>query len=412
MHFAIVDPALRSMSGHYYNYDAIWLTEAINRGMTPLLIHHVNLTGFDMPVKCFPNFTTLPTPTMPPSLDPVPAQDAEYARIKGQGIPKDSLILIPAVSISNALSVARWLRDVYTVTSPRVIIVLFTHHFAIWPDENMNRANMILLKEMANILGSIENRRISVLYPANEERPDVLGALSNVVPIVRGFTHIAPSWLRTNDLDPASSERPVIGYFGRSAPNKGVMYLPKICEMILSAYPQSRFLLHLDLRPEEDLGVYADQFGKSVEAMSKHPRIEIVSGGLGRDEYYQMIDRTNIVLVPYDQNRPGTGIMLEAGMLGKVVVMPSYHYLSEFFAAKNCGVVQFDEWTLGSILQATATAVAECGQRQALARAAIDEVRKPADSSLLFDGVISLLDRNDREPTRWHGCNMDAECSW
>ncbi len=92
--------------------------------------------------------------------------------------------------------------------------------------------------------------------------------------------------------------------------------------------------------------------------------------------------------------------------------MPAHHNILPYFRRIGGSCPTFDDWTLDSITAATVSAARHYDAPRAKALAARDAARNQIDAHLLFGKLLTLLDRIDSTPTRWHAFIVDAEANW
>lgn len=128
---------------------------------------------------------------------------------------------------------------------------------------------------------------------------------------------------------PAAAPRR-LGFLGSARPEKGFALLPELLPRLLHGHESLRIIVQVN--PLIDLPVIAEAAKKIRRLARQSDRIELVGQALAMDEYYQLLDGIDVVVLPYDRQTYAmriSAVGIEAMALGKIVVGPEIGWFAE-----------------------------------------------------------------------------------
>jgi len=125
-----------------------------------------------------------------------------------------------------------------------------------------------------------------------------------------------------------------LAYIGEARDEKGFPWLPELIDRLMEDYVRPgrvRFLLQANVSAPQYNPLSAETLGK----FRRYPREQVELFGadapLSPDEYYALVSRADVVLLPYDRNRYracSSGTLAEAIAGGRPVVVPTSSWMS------------------------------------------------------------------------------------
>jgi glycosyltransferase involved in cell wall biosynthesis len=125
-----------------------------------------------------------------------------------------------------------------------------------------------------------------------------------------------------------------LAYIGEARDEKGFPWLPELIDRLMEDYVRPgrvRFLLQANVSAPQYNPLSAETLGK----FRRYPREQVELFGsdapLSPDEYYALLSRADVVLLPYDRNRYracSSGTLAEAIAGGRPVVVPASSWMS------------------------------------------------------------------------------------
>lgn len=143
-----------------------------------------------------------------------------------------------------------------------------------------------------------------------------------------------------------------IGYFGHASLAKGAQFLMSIVKKTIPMHENTEFLLHIN--PNPDTENILEPFKNKLN------RVECVHGHINQEKLMEMIDATDIVLMPYDPiiyTTTPSAVFTECMMKGKVFVTPNHTWIARQSKQFGAGVVLFDSFDFDAIYGALDKAI-------------------------------------------------------
>ncbi|HXT60297.1 MAG TPA: glycosyltransferase [Pirellulales bacterium] len=125
-----------------------------------------------------------------------------------------------------------------------------------------------------------------------------------------------------------------LAYIGEARDEKGFPWLPELIDRLMEDYVRPgrvRFLLQANVSAPQ----YNPLSAETLDKFRRYPREQVELFGadapLSPDEYYALVSRADVVLLPYDRNRYracSSGTLAEAIAGGRPVVVPASSWMS------------------------------------------------------------------------------------
>jgi hypothetical protein len=154
-----------------------------------------------------------------------------------------------------------------------------------------------------------------------------------------------------------------IGLLGQQRIDKGYEFLPDLILRVLGGDPRVRFIVqHSDPTggAQEDRPRMERTTTRLCELAAYDPRVEIILKPVVGDAWFELIDRCDIVALPYDPPRYASSysaIFGEALASGAVIVAPSGTTISKELDEAGGAGTTFDQWTAAAVAVAVGAAI-------------------------------------------------------
>jgi glycosyltransferase involved in cell wall biosynthesis len=346
MRVVLLDPGLQSAIGHHYNLDLGLVGELrrrevpyrlfVNRTVTPelaqrlgaeahFLFHPYRRISEDPMVRDFEDYLDLNEQALADLM--ALSQAADLA---------DSLVIVHTTTNRMLLGLARWLAAGAVPATARLALVL--PHVSGLRDGGASLSwDAALYRHAFNRLrphlGQVTLLTLSDLQVS--EFSTLAGAPVGLMP----YPNAASSWRR----DRASAKRPArpkrrILFCGEATLRKGFHLLPDIIRGVAASRDDIEFAVQIN-GWQSDAERAAD-FQKFARARYD---TKTISGFVGEDDYFRLIEDADAVLLPYQSAvyRSGTSAVFEEAMyLGRPVIVPPTTMMAEQLAGHpDAGVV-------------------------------------------------------------------------
>jgi len=183
-----------------------------------------------------------------------------------------------------------------------------------------------------------------------------------------------------------------VGFLGHSCARKGLPLLPGIVRAIRSRRDDVRFEIQVNnyLPAQPHAASFTRLFSSDVPGVVYH------RGHFDRDQYFSLLSRTDIVLLPYDPavyRYMPSGLLHEALGAGKVVVVPEGTSLARQAASVDAGALAFSEFTEESIVDALSRAITSHAFLREKARAAAPRWLRQHNLQAFMDQLLEQARR-------------------
>lgn len=402
----IFDPRLVNHGGHYANYCSQIVREMRSRGIAvriyarkgcsvtcegvqpePLFSHDLFVEpGRDPEVWAIENFHAVNHAFL-----------ADLCRLPMDRFAADDLVFFPTLLQNQIHAIAQWLGRFRPERRPAVSVLLryLTHEMAY----NKARAHAELIalyyRYSTRALAAIQPR--TVLAADTREMAQAFQAITGLP--VHELTIAMEPPAADPTVRPAADGRPVVAYLGHTSQLKGFHFLPEIVHRGLQRRPRPRFVIQVQDRQ----AALRDRMGAVLTLLDRFvgPDVELVSGALPPEAYYRLLNRADIVILPYSSQYYGTcssGVFAEAAALGKVIVAPAGTVPARQAVEHGLGAVIAPEWTAGSLAAAVAEATSNLPALQARAAAAAEAFRADQSVTAFWDRLFAALSAPEAAP--------------
>lgn len=118
-----------------------------------------------------------------------------------------------------------------------------------------------------------------------------------------------------------------VSYLGDAREEKGFQHLPKIISQVLSRASDVQFLIQLHLSKANESHAELRRAAEEIRKLAARTpdRVVILPGALGPQEYRDLVEKSDVVLLPYDKTAyrwRSSGILVQGAAAGKVVIVP------------------------------------------------------------------------------------------
>ena len=140
------------------------------------------------------------------------------------------------------------------------------------------------------------------------------------------------SELIANPRMPAQALR--LAFLGEARDEKGFHWLPKLIDRLMDDYlrpGRARFLLQANVSAPQFNPLSSQIIDRLRRYSAEHVELFGLDAPLDPDEYYSLVSRADVVLLPYDRDRYracSSGALAEAVAGGRPVVVPASSWLS------------------------------------------------------------------------------------
>jgi hypothetical protein len=172
-----------------------------------------------------------------------------------------------------------------------------------------------------------------------------------------------------------------IGVLGALRGDKGEALLPGLLDACARLFPSSRIVVQL---PDS----------LAEPAVNWPPNVEVLAIGLDRKQYFELLNRTDLVVLPYDARTFGaksSGVFAEAVACGRATVVPAGTWMAEMLQSGRGAGVVFGHFSVESIVDAIEQAVADLDRLRILAGEALGPWRATQSVGAYVDRLLSEL---------------------
>ena len=164
-----------------------------------------------------------------------------------------------------------------------------------------------------------------------------------------------------------------LGYLGATREERGADLIPALVRETRRTFGD-RVAWTVQLDPDGLARLVDRPVGDDLALMRDDPAVELIEGKVSTEDYFAMLDRMDIVVLPYRQRYEvsGSGVFVEALSLGKVLVLPERGWMADFARRYGNQPATFDEAAPASVLAAVADAIARYPDLHAPALRAAD----------------------------------------
>jgi glycosyltransferase involved in cell wall biosynthesis len=152
----------------------------------------------------------------------------------------------------------------------------------------------------------------------------------------------------------------IIAYLGGARYSKGFDIFVKMAEILSSdsANEKTRLLAHVNINETQSGNDFktTQEYIQRLHSLRKNaPDLEIITGTLSAIEYYKLIYRCDIIVLPYREfiyRSVGSNIFNEIIIAGKVPVVPSHTYMADCLSGHSLGDLVFGKENVSDLIKA------------------------------------------------------------
>jgi len=393
----VVDPSLQDERSHHAYAARALLSEAQSLGLDCEVFAHQRATGGVRRIPARRWFSRGGYEHDP--ADHSPARERRWVALvnaailedlerlrKKVPIETDDLIFFPAITSRLVLATCQWIAGFDPDQAPRFGMCLMFQMG--WdPTGKLGAVGEMYYRRSFGLVP--QSLRDRIVYTCETEGlaaeyEPLLGVTPVVRPVPTLQSLIGP--VRRTVGNP-----PRISFLGYSKPEKGAHLVPEIVRGFHERFGEARFTVQL-------YGHHAE-FVRDISARLRkiRPRPEIVSGPVPPERMVQILEATDLLLLPYDAKTyrdRGSALFTEAKTVGVPVVLPEGTAIGTEAVKKGIGVAIADH-TSDATLDAIGVALSHLPELRAAVAAEAERVRE-ADPGYLAPLLKSFGQARDR----------------
>jgi glycosyltransferase involved in cell wall biosynthesis len=381
MRFIYADAGLRTNSGHHANACRLTLRELRSRGVetsvyasariedelrrelgaTALFRHSPYANTDGDPICGWLNAFDLGTRAMREDLSRLPA------------LGPDDLLFVGTVSPPLLMGIVAWLAALQPAARPHVVLDLGT-------DSGLERDPYSKDETVSPRDPRLDARAAFYRFAAARIPKDVAGRISMFYfdrLHAEAFSRLMNFPVRFMPMfyeaygapkNRAGKKNLTVAVLGHQQPYKGFHLVPDVARKLLAARSNVRLLVHNSNRDSLQAQQQAVR-----ETAAADPRIEIDERAGTQSDWAALIDRTDIILCPYDPRHYSlmpSGLASEAAANAVPIVGPAGTAIDRFVREHGGFGTAFEAWTADSIAAATVKAIDDFDRYAGLAHSA------------------------------------------
>ncbi|MCB1489846.1 MAG: hypothetical protein KDJ88_20605, partial [Bauldia sp.] len=354
-HAIVVDPAFAPDTGHGHNFNNNLFYWRVCRTLgLPVTFYGACDAGFPAPELGF-NFRPAITTRM--YTGELPFDDLQWhrnvnryfeAELDRQMPASGRLFIFHTMRNTTILGLARWMQRNHRADGTSLIIGIVDSNLGAHP----TRAGIAgaIYAEAFESLRQLENADLLV-YCETQSQIDTLVELGGGAFDIQLYPYVAAALALDHALPHgANSGGPLqIGYLGGTRLERGADLVPGVIRATRRALGD-RVAWTAQLDPAKLSRLVGGAIDEEVAAIRDDPAVELVEGMVPTEDYFAMLDRLDIVVLPYRERYEvsGSGVFVEATTLGKVLVVPERGWMAEFARKYGGEPVTFADLTAES----------------------------------------------------------------
>jgi len=358
----IMDPGLIGVAGHHFSSAKSFIEEAGRLGLEYQLISNLRASDDVQRLGALPRFSVTGYQTShhwsrESEFEELSLSNAVFfhdlRNVRSElGIGPSDLVLFPGVTNFLFLAACQFIGTFNPSAAPRFALCL------LHPPKGFSHTGQSFCESAISFLPEEAARRL-VTICETKEVADEYRPLLHSPPIVAPV----PVLQRRFTRDPGrreTGEGTTVSFLGGARPEKGLHLMPRVVELVLAQDPGVQFSIHL-MGPR----TYVDGVR---EALEPHRRsVKIVEGEVGEDRFVQLLQATDLMILPYDPARyrtRGSGVFSECKSAGIPMVLPRHTAMGAEAADKGLGVT-FDDHSAESVARCALIALEDVASLRA-----------------------------------------------
>ncbi len=371
MRVIYTDPGLRNNLGHHANSCRAITTELKRRGVPFVVLGFKDLTPElreELPaIPFFRAFTYWQTDGDPIAgwlncFDSSARMTTEdLNRISGL-LPSD-IIYFNSAQPAQFMALVRWVKTMELASRPHIVLEFGTDpgldvrpgdngSLVLTPRDYRADPRAMFYRHTASLLSDDDLKRFHLSTFDAMSSTIYAGLLSRPVGVLP-LPQFSGAAVRSR-----AGKRPItVGVLGQQRPDKGYNHMPEAARRLLAAAPEINLLVHN--------GAPADMAQTQAalrELAATEPRLELVEQTAGPELWRALMDRSDLILCPYDPARffaSYSAVATEALASGIPLVVPAGTSLSRLVTAYGSPGIMFESYTPAGIAAATCAALAD-----------------------------------------------------
>ncbi|MCB1488146.1 MAG: hypothetical protein KDJ88_11890 [Bauldia sp.] len=369
----VVDPAFNPLqgAGHHFNMNLLFRELLSAIGAHPSfhgqITGHSESSGFD-----FRPTTTIPMYGRDPRFADVDwfRNVNRYLEVElTRQLPHERVFVFHTMTGTTILGMARWLANAIGDRPAAIVVGIVDHE--ITASSPTGAAARTVYSEAFEILRRLKNKQM-LIFAETDELTTILRQLGGEGFDIRQYPYVAASLaLQYAGARTAAQAkgRLTVGYVGATRLERGSELIPDLVDALRDH--DIDWLVQLDTERLAKIAVQ-ENTRSLIEQMKDNPRVEIAPAGLAPADYYSVLDRIDILVLPYRERyqRTGSGVFVEALTLGKVQVLPDEGWMVDMLNELGGKPVTFGQPTVGEVRPAIEFAIRDFASLKAAAETA------------------------------------------
>ena len=363
----LIDPHFNPFlghSGHHGTLNRFYLELLTEMGLDVSIYGKFALPMPDeeIPFSFVPTFTFDLYKPIPRSFSLAePLQDNVYFGRELEDVPTSAKVyVVHSVRHNLVVGLSAWIKQKLDREECCIILGIIDNQLGV----NSDRDTVIveLYRQAFALLGQLRKAHL-LIYCETQTQIDLLREAGAHNFDLRLFRYVGAELAgRSSDALPSKEDGKVcIGFLGGTRAERGVDLLPSVVGQVDKVLPgRTHWVLQLNLRQLRQIGV-SDQ---DIASLADRENCELIEAGLSVEDYYKLMRRIDILVLPYRERyeTTGSGVFIEALSLGKVLVIPKRGWMAE--CALMCGSqpVTFDAADTASVSTAIQRSVGKLYQ--------------------------------------------------
>lgn len=376
----IIDPSLKSSSGHFLTYDKSIATELTTRGQDCVVLASKSASpSLDRELQIVPCFRyQLEDNSLPPrALTSAFIEDliAGVANIPGA---EEALFFLHTCTPPQIEAVANFVADRRYARTKMIILLRYSITI------NQDSPDLDNVERYKRALAEIENLGVEDRVVLTTDS-DLLGEEYALITDQKISTLPIPHVTQVEICDAIA---PTITYLGNARSSKGFQYLPFLMTQLAPELRQGKW------RAELQANVMFARDHESVAALAtlRTQPVTLFEYELSIDHYRELLGRASLIVIPYIllwYHAQTSGVFAEAIGAGKPVVVPRGTWMAHELGEHKAGIL-FNPGDRIDFARATRTALERLPDLTEGAKAFQLEWRKRHSPPAFVDALIAL----------------------